>query len=654
MRSFFFLITAFLFSYTSYSQPGIVHEFGKPSQNEIDMEFYDKDADASAIYLYEKGNLYFQIKEDRVWIINEYYAKIKVFNVAKFDASIEIPYYTSTTFGERVEDLEAQTINDNTIYKVNPDEIFTQHDYGRWHSRVFSFNNVKDGSILEYRYTIASPYHLSFDDWQFQGSLPKIYSEFSASIPFNYVYRKFLIGEKKLDKEVSVIKKRCLVSDVLFINADCEYLEFAMKDIPAFEQEDYMLSKKNYISRIVFKIQEYTNYFGRKIVYFKPWDKLDVDYNKNNIIQQELDHKNFFKNKVPEEIRKIENNLEKAKQVFAFFQNYYTWNKNYFSIDDTIELKDAFGEKSGSVSEINLALLNSLLGLGYESYVILLSTRNNGLPNQIYTSFLEFDYLIVKVIIDNQVYLLDATDKFTSFGVLPLRCLNHFGRLMNYKGKSKWFDISTASLSVKQINVIATIDSMGLMKGVVKERNSIHFNRLIRSKLDNFDEVEYKKSKEKEYKNSSIKGLKTNRNTSNEEPIIEEFEFEFPIEKQDNLYFLNPFLKSFFSENPFKLKIRNYPINFGYKQNFIYQISLKIDPSFKLPKLPENKTFRIGDRTAELKYLITENSNQIDLRLTFIIDREEFASEQYNGIKDLFNELVLIQNNSQLILEKEY
>ncbi len=650
---FWLFILPILIPFGSFSQPGIVHQFGKPSQSEIDKEIYELDPEASAVYLYEKGNLYYQIKEDRVWIVNEYYAKVKVFNASKFDASIEIPYYKTTNLGDRVENIEGHSITNNTIYKVDPAEIYSKHDYGRWHSKVFSFNNVKDGSILEYRYTIESPYHLSFDDWQFQGSLPKIYSEFYANIPLNYVYRKFLIGNQKLDREVSVIKKKCLMSDVLFINADCEYLEYAMKDIPAFEQEDYMLSKKNYISRVVFKIKEFTNYFGKKIIYQKSWEKLDADYNKNNIIQDELKNKNFFKNKIPKEIRDIEDDLERAKKLFSFHQNYFTWNKYYFNIESKIEVRNAYNEKKGDVGEINLALMNSLLGLGYEAYVVLLSTRNNGLPNQIYTSFLEFDYLIVKVIIDNKVYFLDATDKNTSFGILPFRCLNHYGRIMNFKGKSKWIDITTSETSIRQINVLATIDKDGLLKGKAREMNTLHFNREKRSNLENFNKSNYISSLEKEFRNNKVSAFEINLESNNEEPLIEEFEFEHTLENQENLYFLNPFLQSFFSDNPFKLKNRNYPINFGFKQNYIYQISLKIDASFKLPKLPENKTFRIGDRTAELNFLINEKLNQIDIRLSFIIDREEFASEQYQGIKDIFNELVVIQNNTQLILEQE-
>lgn len=647
------LFLLFIVHFSVLSQPGVTHTFGQPSASEIEMQGYDKAPETSAVYLYEKGNVYFQEKENRIWIINEYYAKIKVFDVSTFDASTEIPYYTSETFGERFENFEAHTITNGNISKVDSAEVYSKHDYGRWHSKVFAFNNVQDGSILEYRYTISSPYHLAFEDWQFQGSLPKLYSEFSANIPFNYVYRKFLMGEQKLDREISVTKRKCMVSSIFSVNPDCEYLEFAMKDVPAFQKEEYMLSNKNYISRIVFKIKEYTNYFGRKIVYQKPWDKLDVDYNKNNKIQEELKHRNYFKNKVPKEIRNIEDELERAKKVFAFFQNYYTWDEYYFNIENNIYLKKAYEQQSGSVDEINLALLNSLLGMGYDAYVILLSTRNNGLPNQIYTSFLEFNYLIVKVIIDNEVFLLDATDKYTAFGVLPFRSLNHYGRLMNYKGKSSWFDIKTDAPSVWQISIQAALDADGKIKGVANERNTIHFNRSSRAHLEKHNPEQYREFKEKEFRNSTISSFKNNIETPNEIPLTEEFEFEITLQNQGDLFFLNPFLHSFFSKNPFTLESRNYPINFGFKQNFIYQISLEIDPAFTISQIPENKTVRIGDRTAELNYFISEKNNRVDLRLTFNIDREEFPGEQYSGLKGLFYELIDIQNNTQLVLTKK-
>ena len=45
----------------------------------------------------------------------------------------------------------------------------------------------------------------------------------------------------------------------------------------------------------------------------------------------------------------------------------------------------------------------------------------------------DFNYLIVQATIDDKTYLLDATDNYLSFGEIPFRCLNSYGRLMDFK-----------------------------------------------------------------------------------------------------------------------------------------------------------------------------------------------------------------------------
>jgi hypothetical protein len=45
-----------------------------------------------------------------------------------------------------------------------------------------------------------------------------------------------------------------------FVNAaDCEVIHLAMSNIPAFIEEDFMLSKKNYASRVSFDLIKYIN-----------------------------------------------------------------------------------------------------------------------------------------------------------------------------------------------------------------------------------------------------------------------------------------------------------------------------------------------------------------------------------------------------------
>lgn len=44
--------------------------------------------------------------------------------------------------------------------------------------------------------------------------------------------------------------------------------------------------------------------------------------------------------------------------MYGFIRNNYTWNRRYFNYG--INVKDAFDEKPGSVSAINLSLVNAL------------------------------------------------------------------------------------------------------------------------------------------------------------------------------------------------------------------------------------------------------------------------------------------------------
>ncbi|PKP07854.1 MAG: DUF3857 domain-containing protein, partial [Bacteroidetes bacterium HGW-Bacteroidetes-3] len=95
---------------------------------------------------------------------------------------------------------------------------------------------------------------------------------------------------------------------------------------------------------------------------------------------------------------------------------------------------------------------------------MVIATRDRGLPSDEHPNFYDYNYLVVRLEIDNKVYLLDATDKFTSFGLLPFRALNHHGRVFNYNGVSFWQDTRVHQPSTHQINVIAKLDSFGTLQ----------------------------------------------------------------------------------------------------------------------------------------------------------------------------------------------
>src|SRR5690606_956903 len=174
-----------------------------------------------------------------------------------------------------------------------------------------TFPNVQDGSILEYRYTIVSPFFYDLDGWEFQHELPTVYSLFQTVLPDNFKYNKILYGPKKLDIQNSFNKKKDFLVPANNARLDTEVNVFAMNDIPSFTEEKYMLSRKNYISRIVYEPLEFKAFHGFQQIFTRTWKDVDARFKSRSDFGEQLSQKNYFKRKLPKSIFDIKDDLER-------------------------------------------------------------------------------------------------------------------------------------------------------------------------------------------------------------------------------------------------------------------------------------------------------------------------------------------------------
>ena len=123
-------------------------------------------------------------------------------------------------------------------------------------------------------------------------------------------------------------------------------------------------------------------------------------------------------------------------------------------------------------SSINILLHNALRESGIDVKPILISTRNNGFPTTIFPVIYDYNYLIVQATINDKTYLLDATDSHLNFGDIPFKCLNQFGRLLDFKNGSDWVDLkpSTPSNILYQANLKFNEDNA--LVGTVKSKRT--------------------------------------------------------------------------------------------------------------------------------------------------------------------------------------
>lgn len=644
-----FIIAVLLFGTCIYSQRK-QPDFGKISDWENNLKIYEKDSTANAVFLYESGETRFKDSRNYILISTTHYARIKIFDREGFDeAVIEIPIFHNKEASEKVIDIKGITHNGFRQTFLNKKNIYTDKLNEHWSVVRFTLPDVHEQSIIEYQYTIETPFKFNFKGWEFQTKIPKIYSQFHALIPGNYVYNRRLSGYLKLLINDAKIKKNCFSVEGISNMADCEEVTYAMENIPAFIEEDFMTAKVNHLAAINFEPLEFSGFDGTIYKYTKSWKDVDNEFRTEKSIGVQLRKVDYLEKRLPEAILQTSDELERAKKVYSFIQNHFRWN-NEIRFFNEVNVKTSFDSQIGNSAEINIALINALNAANIDVNPMLISTRDNGLPTKIHPVINDFNYIIAKVDINGKSYLLDATNRFVPFGMLPLRDLNGYGRVMDFKKGSYWFDILPPKNSLTQISLNLELDKNGDFRGTLHELNRGYPAIDKREQIVSEGVGKYQANLEDNSK-FFVDSYENEDLTNIDKPLKELMDISIESQLEGEILIINPFLISKINENPFKLKERTYPVDFGYPHAFQYNLKLKIPEFYKAKSLPQNKHIKLPNNGASYIFSIENNGNYINLTSRFLLPKSIYSPEEYYYLKEFYNQIIKTQN-SLITLEK--
>ena len=655
IKKYIFLL---LFSsfYLSYSQTGRTDEFGKPTKEEFELKRYDAEPEAAGVILYESGNYYAIpiIKKTAVRLVKEVHRKIKVLDAKKFDfTTVEIPYYKGNEYyGEEIKDYKAVTHNGEIKSFVPNSSFYKTQKSGVGDVLKFTFPNVQNGSILEYSYTIISPYFYDLDGWEFQHELPTIYSKFQTNLPPHFRYNRILYGNKKLSIEKAHVMKDAFQLPSNNGHIDTELDTYAMEDIPSFKEEAYMLSKKNYVSRIVYEPLAFKAFYGWDQVFTRDWKDVDDRFENDDDFGEQLTKKNYFKRQFPNEILDIKDDLERAKAVYKFIQERYAWNGRYFNYE--IKVKDAFDEKLGSVTAINISLTNALEAAKLEAKSMILSTRNNGLPTELYPVLSNFNYVLTVLTINNKKILLDATNKQAPFGVIPFQALNVQGRVMDFKNGSYWMPIEPFKQNIHYVNAQISADANGNFNGKVSQANYGYIGLSKRNNIDADELAAYIKSEQNDQAGIEITDFKVEDLNEIEKPLLENYSISVMPETVGDKVILFPFFnKTYISENPFRMKERSYPMDFGFPFTNTYLISIDLGTAYKIEQLPKSRSIKLPNDDGECSVTYAAEGSKINIRFNMKLNAYRFPPDAYGSLKQFFGSMVTMLKDEPITLKRK-
>lgn len=622
---------------------------GKTTLTELKMTVYEKDSSAVALVLSEHGNLYVNPLRD-FQFTTDYYFRVKILKKEGFEkTTVKIP-----VFGKGViHDIKAITYNqseENHIVKnyLLKENIYTNQVNEKWKEVSFTLSNIKVGSVVEYTYSLTSPYR-QIDDWDFQSDIPKIKSDFTAAIMGNWQYNIRIVGFLKLDRENPSVKKNCVYVPGIG-NGSCSILEFGMDSVPALKEEKYMLSKRNYMSRVVFDLKSFTNINGDVTNYTKTWKDAEKKLKYNFLDNQSSKKKYFRKNVLNDSILLLQDKLEKAKKIYTLIKEHYTWNEKFWPAKK-VKIKKAYQSKTGNIFDINLSLYNALQAGGIESKLTMLATRDKGLPTKLYPIINDFNYLVVRVVVANKVYFLDASRKNMPFGLIQFDALNGDGRVMDFKKDSFWEEIQVSEQTTKNTKLMLTYDGAGFKGNLMINSTGYEaFNQ--RERLTQVKEEVFLENFETKHPNIEVEKFKTRNLNKLDKKLQEMYQVSIVHDfKGERNIKINPFFIDKRKENPFKLSERTFPVDFGYPRSNTYILSLSIPDGYLVKKLPESKSLGLPNKGGRIIFNVRQEGNIINVYFKKVIKNKEYTSDAYFYLKEFYNQLIKIQD-SFIVLEK--
>jgi transglutaminase-like putative cysteine protease len=651
-----FLLVAFIYTESS-AQYYNGFAFGSVTYDELELKSYPKDTTAAAVILNEFGEAYIDNGGDNNLLL-EYHVKIKILKTEGLDqANFRILLRKNGSTKETIKKVEGLTYNlvngslrrtpmlHNSTFNTSLNEYRDES--------TFTLPDVQVGSVIEIRYILESPFIFNFYPWRFQSDIPKQKSEFWALIPGNYIYNISLRGFFQLSKNESSLVKECFAPGG-GNKADCSLYKYAMEDIPALKEEEYMTARSNFLAGIDYELSEVKRFDGVVNKYTKTWKDVVHELNTSEDFGSELRKaKNLWEQKVQEVVAGKTIEKEKATAVYELVKSWFVWNEFYGKYTDD-GVKKAFDSRKGSVADINLSLVAALQTAGLNADPVILATRDAGLPNQLYPVMSDFNYVVAAVILEGDYFLLDATASLLPFGLLPRRCLNGTGRLIPRKEEdSKWIDLKPREKEKKMISLNLKLTGNEFAGEMIL--TSFGYEALDkRRELAVAGTVEkYREALEKRYSDFEILDYKVENVDDLSKPVIEKFNLKSSLEvASPDLLYLNPFFVREWTSNPFKSDERLYPVDFGAPLETVFILSLEYPADFFVDDLPTSTALALPQNGGKYLCNIANTGNKLSLTSMLSISKSVYSSVEYHSLKELFNRIVSTEQ-SQIVLKRK-
>ena len=582
----------------------------------------------------------------------EVISRVKIYKKDQAEKFLNQEIYTyngKNNNSERVNSLKITTYNFEND-KIVPTVVDKSSKYKSKESKnytvtKFAFENVRDGSVVEFKYNIISPFYWIVERVAVEDIVPVRRFEYVFDFP------KFL--GYNMDYKGSLMPTNRDVADKTLYGAEYYTYRFGYDNIAPYRKEKYVNNINNYMTSIRAELnstnvtrspQAYdTSDLGGFKSYAVSWQDIRKQLYESDFFGEELKRKSLVKDVLPAEIKNIESVEEKAAAILKFVQKNYTWNKNFGDgIEEGNGIKNLLNTKVGNSGEINLLLVMLMRSAGLEAEPIVLATLRNGLLVDHSPSLNQLNYTIAYLDIKGKPYLYDATSKMTVPNLIRPTAYNYNGFIMTAK-EAKKINIYPPGKSTTYLTVDANMNVDGTVSGKFSDRDTKLY-AMMNSEWYDTDKDNYQKESYKDRYTFPFTNIKTEALDNNEFQTSFDFDSDSFVDGIGGKLVFNPLLFLFNKSHEFdQSDERRSPIELTTGYDKIKKVTITLPDGYIFENVPKSKKFRTEDNAIQYVYKVTQESNKLTVETTTTVEDPFYPKEYYPAFKQIFDNITKME-----------
>jgi len=593
-------------------------EFGRASQEELEMTSIPEAPDADAVVLFDIG----VVTPDAFGR----HTRVKVLTKRGTEsANVSIPFYRR----DKITDLEGCTITrDGRRLWLDSKQVFTKKGKD-WNEMVFTLPGVEEGCIFEYRYRKRTEYSYALGPWYFQNKIFTKLSQVSLILETGWLYSYFFRNAGTVNTEPKMV----------YVYGGMEYV-WTFENLPPIREEPYVACLNDHRTAVYFERSGWRN------AYSKGPDPIDTWGELGELAEKFYEHfkydKSEIKKKAAKLIKGVSSDSAKAERIYDFVRREIEWNgeRGIFNWEEK-SFRNILDRMEGTATEVNFLLRKLLEQAEIETEVVLISTRDNGTILKLKPALIQFDHLIVRVRLGDRYRYLDAVERLCPFGMLPKADLGEYGLLLD--GPSSRIIQLPVPGVISRRHIITTgkvaADGGFACSSLVSYAGYTDF--AVRETIQEKGKDEFVKD---EFLASIPAAVMHQAGVawldSVDRPLEINIDFSAPryVQSVGEDWYINPTLFSGVESNPFESEKRQFTVDFGYPFAHIEDTELRMPEGFEIKNSP-GTVFR-SIPGAEFRKTFSFEDDKVKCRRELRVSKLTFPVSQYDEIRDFYEQIV--------------